>query len=70
MSPRRDLREKLSRAVKLIIDTQNEDGGWRYQPQRREADLSVTVCEVMALRTRATVASMYPTRPSSDASRT
>lgn len=50
MSPRRDLREKLSRAVKLIIDTQNEDGGWRYQPQRLDADLSVTVCEVMALR--------------------
>ncbi len=50
MSPRPDLRDKLSRAVKLIIDTQNDDGGWRYQPQRSDADLSVTVCQIMALR--------------------
>ena len=50
MSPRKDLRDKLSRAVKLIIDTQNEDGGWRYQPKRSDADISVTICQVMALR--------------------
>jgi hypothetical protein len=34
----------------LIVNTQNEDGGWRYQPVRREADISVTICQVMALR--------------------
>ena len=50
MSPRRDLRDKLARSVQLIVDTQNEQGGWRYQPQRRDADLSVTICQVMALR--------------------
>ena len=50
MSPREDLRDKLSRAVKLIVDTQNDQGGWRYQPQKRDADLSVTICQVMALR--------------------
>lgn len=50
MSPRPELREKLSKAVKLIVNTQNKDGGWRYQPQRADADLSVTICEVMALR--------------------
>ncbi len=50
MSSRDDLRDKLSRAVKLIVNTQNEDGGWRYQPQRRDADISVTICQVMALR--------------------
>lgn len=50
MSPRDDLRDKLSRAVKLIINTQNDEGGWRYQPQRRDADISVTICQVMALR--------------------
>ncbi len=44
------LREKLSKAVQLIINTQNEEGGWRYEPRRDEADLSVTVCQVMALR--------------------
>jgi hypothetical protein len=51
MSPRAELREKLAKAVKLIIDTQNKEGGWRYQPRREaEADVSVTACEVMALR--------------------
>jgi prenyltransferase beta subunit len=50
MSPRPELRETLSRAVKLIVNCQNREGGWRYQPQRADADISVTVCEVMALR--------------------
>jgi hypothetical protein len=45
-----DIRKKLSKAVRLIIDTQNDEGGWRYQPQKREADISVTICQVMALR--------------------
>ncbi len=38
------------KAVRLIVDTQNDEGGWRYQPERREADISVTICQVMALR--------------------
>lgn len=50
MSPRPELREKLSKAVKLIVATQNKDGGWRYLPKRDDADISVTICEVMALR--------------------
>jgi hypothetical protein len=50
MSPRPDLREKLRRAIRLIANTQNVEGGWRYQPVRNDADISVTVCEVMALR--------------------
>jgi hypothetical protein len=51
MTQRADLRDKLGKAVKLIIDTQNPEGGWRYQPQRVDhADISVTICQVMALR--------------------
>lgn len=50
MSHRRDLRDKLSRAIKLIVETQNDDGGWRYQPRKSDADISVTICQVMALR--------------------
>jgi len=45
-----EIREKLSRAVNLICNSQNSDGGWRYQPVRKEADISVTICQVMALR--------------------
>ncbi|MBP86109.1 MAG: prenyltransferase [Planctomycetaceae bacterium] len=44
------LREKLVKAVQLIVNTQNDQGGWRYKAQRGEDDLSVTVCQVMALR--------------------
>ncbi|MEX2025803.1 MAG: prenyltransferase, partial [Pirellulaceae bacterium] len=32
MTRRGDIRQKLTRAVQLIVDTQNNEGGWRYQP--------------------------------------
>ncbi len=50
MSQRPDIREKLRRAIRLIVQTQNTEGGWRYQPVRADADISVTVCQVMTLR--------------------
>ena len=50
MSRKPEIREKLTNAVRLIIDTQNAEGGWRYQPIRRDADLSVTICQINALR--------------------
>jgi hypothetical protein len=50
MTNRPELRETLRKAVRLIVTTQNREGGWRYQPVRNDADLSVTVCQVMALR--------------------
>ena len=50
MTPRAELREKLTAAVKLIVNTQNKQGGWRYQPVRADADISVTICQIMALR--------------------
>jgi squalene cyclase len=50
MSPDTEIREKLARAVRLIVATQNAEGGWRYQPKVTEGDISVTICQVMALR--------------------
>jgi hypothetical protein len=50
MSPRLEVREKLAKAVKIIVNCQNKEGGWRYQPVVDDADISVTVCQVMALR--------------------
>ena len=44
------VRERLAKAVQLIIGTQNMEGGWRYQPRVGDADVSVTVCQMMALR--------------------
>lgn len=46
----KDVRRALKNAVDLIIKSQNDDGGWRYQPKPFEADVSVTVCQIMALR--------------------
>jgi RNA polymerase sigma factor (sigma-70 family) len=41
----------LKRAVKLMLDSQNHQGGWRYQPRPRDADVSVTACQMLALLT-------------------
>ena len=50
MGGRDDLKEKLRKAIRLIEHAQNHEGGWRYQPVAADADLSVTVCQIMALR--------------------
>jgi hypothetical protein len=44
------VKEKLQRAVRLIEQTQNKQGGWRYQPVPVDADISVTICQIMGLR--------------------
>ena len=40
----------LVRACRLIERTQNDEGGWRYNPVPVEADISVTITQIMALR--------------------
>lgn len=51
MTPNRELQRKLQLAVRCIVRTQRPDGGWRYEPLPvGDSDLSVTVCEVQALR--------------------
>ena len=44
------LYEALVKACRLIVETQNDEGGWRYNPVPADADISVTICQVMALR--------------------
>ena len=44
------LRPKLEKAIKLIISAQNREGGWRYRPVASDADISVTVLQLVALR--------------------
>jgi len=50
MTHRDDVRRKLQKAVDFIVDTQNEEGGWRYVPFAPESDMSIVVCQVLALR--------------------
>lgn len=42
--------EALVKAVRLIERSQNNEGGWRYNPVPFDADVSVTICQIMALR--------------------
>ncbi len=42
--------EKLGKAVQFILRAQNAQGGWRYEANAADSDMSVTVCQVMALR--------------------
>ncbi|MCK6481716.1 MAG: terpene cyclase/mutase family protein, partial [Planctomycetes bacterium] len=44
------VRGKLDRAVQFLLRAQNEQGGWRYEANAVDSDMSVTVCQVMALR--------------------
>jgi hypothetical protein len=50
MTHRRDVREKLQLAVDFVVSSQNADGGWRYEPYAVESDISIVVCQVLALR--------------------
>lgn len=65
------IRVKLDRLVKLIIATQStrppHTGGWRYQPQPGDADVSVTVLQVVALRSAKNGGLGVPQKTISDA---
>jgi hypothetical protein len=50
MTPRDEVGKALRAAVQLIVNSQHKSGGWRYDPDGRDADVSVTVCQIMALR--------------------
>ena len=50
MTHRDDVRLKLQKAVDFIVKCQNDQGGWRYVPLARESDMSIVVCQVLALR--------------------
>lgn len=46
----KEIKLALEKAVHIIVDCQNAHGAWRYNPFSKEADLSVTVCQLQALR--------------------
>ncbi len=48
-APRPEVRQKMAKAVELIVKSQNREGGWRYRPEPLDADLSVTVTQLSAL---------------------
>lgn len=46
------LRQPLQRAIDFILETQNDDGGWRYDPVKSDelSDMSMFGWQVMALK--------------------
>lgn len=44
------LKQKLDLAIKLIVNCQNQQGGWRYRPAIVDGDISVTVLQLVAAR--------------------
>lgn len=60
MVERADVKKTLQRSVDLIVDSQNAEGGWRYRPFARESDMSITVCQVLALRSARNVGIHVP----------
>ena len=53
MSKRPKIERALRKAVDLIVRTQNTRGGWRYQPRPADDDITVTGCQLVALRAAA-----------------
>lgn len=54
------IKKGLERATHIIVDCQNEHGAWRYNPFSHEADLSVTVCQLQALRAARNIGIQVP----------
>jgi hypothetical protein len=50
MSGDQSIKPVLTKAVELMVKSQNGEGGWRYEPEPTGADISVTIMQVMALR--------------------
>jgi hypothetical protein len=44
------VRVALQKAVEFTYKAQNREGGWRYVPNAEDSDMSITVCQVVALR--------------------
>jgi len=45
-----EVKKALQRAAQFTWKCQNKAGGWRYAPYAQDSDMSITVCQVMALR--------------------
>ena len=69
----KSIRDKCQKAIDLILRSQKvqknqaQQGGWRYSPDSRDADLSVTIWQLMALRSAKNSGLDVPTSAITDA---
>lgn len=65
------IRRKLQRVVRLIVSAQADapghHGGWRYRPVAKDADISVTVLQLVAIRAAKNAGLEVPQRTIDDA---
>ena len=55
-----EVRKKLRLAVDMIVQSQNAQGSWRYAPNAQDADMSICVCQMQALRAARNVGMRVP----------
>jgi len=60
MTWRADVRVKLQKAIDFIVQSQNEEGGWRYVPMAPDSDMSIVVCQILALRAARNIGIQVP----------
>ena len=60
MTHRDDVKKELQKAVDFIVKSQNAEGGWRYEPYAAESDMSIVVCQVIALRSARNIGIRVP----------
>jgi hypothetical protein len=60
MTHSRDVGRELQAAVNYIVECQNEQGSWRYVCFAVESDMSITVCQLNALRAARNVGIRVP----------
>ncbi|MCB9831312.1 MAG: prenyltransferase [Planctomycetes bacterium] len=60
MTRRPDLQAKLQHAIDLTVQTQNQQGAWRYRPYAPDSDMSIAVCQLMALRAARNIGIQVP----------
>ena len=60
MTRREDIKTAVKRAIRLIVESQNEEGGWRHQPMPVDADMAVSSLVIQAMRAARNVGISVP----------
>lgn len=60
MTHRADVQAKLQESIDLTVKSQNKQGSWRYRPHAPDSDMSITVCQLMALRAARNIGIQVP----------
>jgi hypothetical protein len=57
----------LRNAIRFIVESQNQQGAWRYVPNQQDSDMSICVCQLQALRAASNVGVLVPKNAIEDA---